>query len=316
MKQYSSFYYCALSLLLIVGLYSTGRAVTQNAALFSLLLNVRSEEMIPSEPSENHNHISPTQTTQHTVPEPEPEAVISFSAEDLDLFGFHDQSGQHPDLEQLLSAPLKWRLNDGRVRVLIVHTHTTESYTGNYEPVEPYRSLEETQNMLAIGDELARVLELGGIQVIHDRTIHDYPDYSGAYQRTRQTIAARLEEYPTVCMVLDLHRDAAAGDDYGALVTQATVGGQSSAQLMFVAGSGFDGWQHNLSLALKLSAQLEREDPGITRPVSLRAKQYNLDLNPGSLLVEVGAAGNTRQEAIIAANALGRAIVELANGSD
>lgn len=315
MKQYSSFYYCVLSLLLIIGLYSTGRAVARNASLFSLLMNIPSEELTPTEPTENHNFTSPTQTTQHAVPELEPEAVISFSPEDVALVQWNDLAGLGPDLGQLLSMPLNWRLDDGQVRVLIVHTHTTESYTGDYQPVEPYRSLEETENMLCIGDEVARVLELGGVRVIHDRNIYDYPDYSGAYQRTRQAIAAHVREYPTICVVLDLHRDAAAGNDYGALVTQATVDGQSSAQLLFVTGSGFNGWQSNLSLALKLHTLLEREDPGITRPISLRAKHYNLDLCPGSLLVEVGAAGNTKQEAIIAANALARAILALAKGS-
>ena len=69
--------------------------------------------------------------------------------------------------------------------------------------------------------------------------------------------------------------------------------------------------QENLSLALKLTALLEAENPGITRPVNLRSQRFNMDLTTGSLLIEVGAAGDTLSEATIAANALARAIVQL-----
>ena len=124
-----------------------------------------------------------------------------------------------------------------------------------------------------------------------------------------------MQEYPEICLVLDLHRDAGVGD-YGSLVTAATVGGQKSAQIMMVVGTDGSGkihpnWQDNLSLALKLSALLERENPGITRNIELREQRFNMDLSPGSLLVEVGAAGNTLQEAKIAANALALAVLEL-----
>ena len=80
-------------------------------------------------------------------------------------------------------------------------------------------------------------------------------------------------------------------------------------------GSYFPNWQENLALGLKLSVLLEQTNPGITRPINLRSQRFNLDLAPGSLLVEVGAAGNTHEEAILAANALAQAILELAHGS-
>jgi stage II sporulation protein P len=82
-------------------------------------------------------------------------------------------------------------------------------------------------------------------------------------------------------------------------------------------GSGLShpGWQENLSLALKLQVQLERLAPGITRPINLRSQRFNQDLSPGALLVEVGAAGNSRAEALRAAEILGEAIASLAGGA-
>ena len=172
--------------------------------------------------------------------------------------------------------------------------------------------------MLSIGDEIARVLEEGGVGVIHDRTLHDYPDYNNSYNLARDTIEGYLEKYPSIQIVLDIHRDASDSPD-GQLVTSAIAGGQRSAQLMMVVGTDAGGnhhpnWQENLSLALKLTALLEQTNPGISRPIDLRKERFNMDLTAGSLLVEVGAAGNTHSEALIAANALAQSILALQGG--
>jgi stage II sporulation protein P len=89
---------------------------------------------------------------------------------------------------------------------------------------------------------------------------------------------------------------------------------------MMVVGTDAGGnyhpqWRSNLALALKLSALLDRRNPGIVRPVHLRSERFNMDLTAGSLIVEVGAAGNTRQEALIALHALAEGVAELAKGS-
>lgn len=216
-----------------------------------------------------------------------------------------------PDLDALLAKPVDISLKSDAPTVLIVHTHATESYAGT----EGYRSLDENENLIAIGEEIARVLRSGGIQVIHDKTYHDHPDYDGSYANARSTIQNYLDEYPSIQMVLDIHRDA-SDSTAGQLITSATVGGQNSAQLMMVVGTDAGGnrhpnWQENLSLALKLSAVLEAENPGIIRPVQLRSERFNMDLTFGSLLIEVGAAGNTQSEALIAANALAQGILAL-----
>lgn len=271
-------------------------------------------------PPEPTNSTFPTQITQQSPPtEDRADAVISFSPEDAQLVSVQSYCDYDPELSGLLTAPLELELTGAAPTVLIIHTHGSESYTGDYEPVEDYRSLDPEQNMIAIGDEVARVLELGGVQVLHDRNIYDYPDYNGAYIAARTAIKEYLAAYPSIRMVLDLHRDAAQVGS-AQLVTAATVGGQDSAQLMLVIGTDAGGnhhpnWEENLALALKLNVVLEQENPGISRPISLRSQRFNMDLTAGSLLVEVGAAGNTLEEALIAANALAEGILILANGS-
>ena len=101
--------------------------------------------------------------------------------------------------------------------------------------------------------------------------------------------------------------------------TTANLGGRTAAQLMIVVGTNcrakHSGWPKNLSLALKLQAQLENQTPGIVRPLNLRPQRFNQDLSPGALLIEVGAAGNTQEEALLAAEELARAIIALAGGT-
>lgn len=247
---------------------------------------------------------------------PKPEKPC-FSGEEVSATDLYNTSGRQPDVAALLETPLDWDLTGGRPTVLILHTHGTESYTPGDEPytaTSSYRTLEEDRNMLSIGDAVTEILEENGIGVIHDREIYDYPSYNGAYVRARAAITDHLARNPSIRLVLDLHRDA-SGTIGKQLRTEAVVDGESAAQLMLVQGTNFDTWQENLSLGLKLQVLLERKNPGIMRPLNLRSQRFNQDLNPGALLVEVGAAGNTRQEALLAARELALAVVSLAEGT-
>ena len=222
-----------------------------------------------------------------------------------------------PDIAALLEKPLTWDLYGTEPTVLIVHTHTTESYTKSgevYEETSSWRTLDENYNMLSIGDRVAQVLEDAGISVLHDRALHDYPSYNGSYTDARASIQEYLDQYPSIQLVLDLHRDA-SGSLYNQLRTAVELDSQTSAQLMIVLGTNYDTYEDNLSLGLKLHVQLERQAPGITRPLQLRASRFNQDLCPGALLVEVGAAGNTHGEALLAAQELAQAVIALAQGS-
>ena len=224
---------------------------------------------------------------------------------------------KEPDIEGLLAKPLEWNLFSDDPSVLILHTHTTESYTKqgeDYKETSSWRTLDENYNMLAVGQLVGSMLEEAGIGVLHHRELQDYPSYNGSYIRARQSIQDILEENSSVRLILDLHRDAAGTDTYQ-MRTQAVVAGEPSAQLMIVIGTNHEDYEENLSLGLKLHVQLEEQWPGIMRPLQLRAQRFNQDLHPGALLIEVGAAGNSHQEARIAAEKLAQAIVALAKGT-
>lgn len=233
--------------------------------------------------------------------------------------------GYRPDLAALLQKPLSWELASGEPTVLILHSHATESYTmqpgEDYDRWGSYRTTDTDYNMVSIGDALAALLEAGGITVLHDRQLHDNPSYSSAYSNSYRSVQAYLEEYPSIRVVLDLHRDAALNADGSQYATSAMVDGQKSAQVMFVVGTNATGgkhpdWQENLAVALKLQVLMEKRAPGITRTTCLRGQTFNHELSPGAMIVEVGTAGNTRQEALRAVPILAEAIFALAYGAN
>lgn len=254
---------------------------------------------------------------QPQVAETEP---VAFTTEDAALISIDDDCGLDPDVEALLTEPLDWDLTGEGPRVLILHSHTTESYAqteDRYEETSAYRTLDPEHNMIALGQTVAAILEEAGIGVLHDTAFHDYPSYNGSYTHAAASTRDYLEQYPTIELILDLHRDAAETAS-GQLVTSCAVGGQRAAQLMFVLGTdvrlNHPDWQRNLSLALKLQVLLERENPGICRSMDLSKNRYNQHLGDRALLIEIGAAGNTLAEAHLAARELAEAIVQLAGG--
>ena len=205
--------------------------------------------------------------------------------------------------------------------MLIIHTHASESYkkTENYTESSAYRTLNKNYNMVSIGAYVAKLLKKEGISVLHDKTIYDYPSYNGSYIAAREGIEKHLKENPSICFVLDIHRDAMQNSDGTQIGTTVKTKNGTASQLMLVVGTDAGGmrhpnWQDNLSLAVKLHAQLEQLQPGICRPISLRGQRFNQDLSPGGALVEVGAAGNTRKQALLAAEYLAEAIAALAYG--
>ena len=255
------------------------------------------------------------ETPPPSIPEVTEAPLPAFSGEEeIDLYY---AVRKNPDIEELLAKPLEWNLFGEEPAVLILHTHTTESYTRqgeDYKESSAWRTLDPAYNMLGIGSLVAEILEDAGIRVIRVEDLHDYPSYSGSYIRARQSVRDILKEHPGIQLVLDLHRDA-AGEGGKQLRTLAKVEGEDSAQLMVVIGTNHDAYEENLSLGLKLHVQLENQNPGIMRPLQLRTQRFNQDLSSGALLIEVGAAGNNHREAKLAAQQLAEAIVALARGT-
>ncbi len=292
-------------------------ATLSGPKMASVLLSIGTGR-IPSattRPQHGTAQSSPTEPTQHSF------STVVFSREDIAGISFRNSSGRSVDREALLQMPLQWELTGDAPTVLILHTHATESYknTEHYTESSSYRTLDRNYNMVSIGAHLAAILEAYGIRVIHDTTLHDNPSYDNSYNNSRATIDRHLAENPSIQMVIDLHRDAiedSNGNQVGSTVS--TPLGES-AQMMMVMGSDAGGfphpdWKENLALAAKLQALLERQASGVCKPINLRSQRYNQDTCSGALLIEMGAAGNTRQEALVAAELLARAIIALSHG--
>ena len=205
---------------------------------------------------------------------------------------------------------------DGTPMVLIYHTHTTESFvsekTGTYTDGFNFRTTEPDKNMVMVGDAIAEQLAAAGIGVVHAREIHDFPVWSGSYDNSAATVRSILAEYPSICIALDIHRDALGeGDAVAAPV--ADISGKQSAQIMIISGCddgtmGMPEYRKNFHFASKLQQTAERMFPGFTRPILFDYRKYNQDLTQGSLLIEVGSQGNTLEEVRFAGELTGKAL--------
>lgn len=210
-------------------------------------------------------------------------------------------------------------------KVLIVHTHGSEAYTmpegQSYESSGDCRTTDPDFNVVRVGDELARVLEDAGIEVLHDTTLHDYPEYSGAYGRSQQSAEKAIAEHPAISLVLDIHRDAISDADGSPYKVVSNVAGVNAAQMSFIIGTDGGGlehphWEENLKFAAALQQLILEDYPTLMRPVSVRNSRYNQHVSPGALLVEVGAAGNSLDEALLSARLLGKALAGLFTAPD
>ena len=231
------------------------------------------------------------------------------TAEDAELVSVRNMAGAIYDPEALLTESLDFPLSDEPM-ILIVHTHATEAYTpadgDDYSAAGAYRTTDTDHNIVRVGQALAQRLNDNGIPTLHDTTLHDVPGYNDAYERAAAVISRYLEEYPSIRMVIDVHRDAALDENGSEVAVNCSIGDREAAQMMLVmgtdaAGLEHPGWQGNLSMALKLQAWCEKTSPGCFRPLQLRAERYNQYLTPYSILLEVGAAGNTLRQALCSA---------------
>ena len=205
-------------------------------------------------------------------------------------------------------------------QVLIYHTHATEGYEpadrGYFDTAGTWRSTDLSENMASVGDVICAVLKENGIGVIHDTTLHDDPSYKGSYQRSAVTIKKHLKENPTIKICLDIHRDAIEPSETEIIKPTAVIDGKKAAQIMIISGCD-DGTMNmpnffeNLRFAAALADKMQELYPGLCRPVLFDYRKYNMDLSPGLLLIEIGATGNTLDEAKYSAELLANALVAL-----
>ena len=210
--------------------------------------------------------------------------------------------------------------HNDKPQVLIMHTHATEGFekdTEYYDKNYNSRTTSEAENIISVGNEIEKQLSAAGIKVLHDKTLHDYPSYNGSYDRSAKTVKAYLKKYPSIKVVLDIHRDAI--ERSGSRLSCVTaIDGKDAAQVMIISGCddgtmNYPKWKENLRFAARLQNEMEALFPGLTRPVMLCYRRYNQNLTTGSLLIEIGSHGNTLSEAQYSGELVGKSLVSLFN---
>lgn len=206
------------------------------------------------------------------------------------------------DAESLLDKDISLDMSTGGYKVLIYHTHSSESFVDS-------RSGEVDDTVIGLGDKLAEVLtETYGIPVYHDTTEYDMMtgvlDRNASYDYSREGVAAILEAHPEIEVMIDLHRDGVPDDVH--LVTD--VNGRPTAQIMLIngmcrdeAGNDVDYWHNdnkvdNMAFALQTYLAGRANYGDIMRKIYISTSRYNMDLMPHAMLAEIGAQTNTVEE--------------------
>lgn len=233
---------------------------------------------------------------------------------------FNNKTDYTLDGQQLLDSGSSIKIDSDGPQVLIIHTHGSESYTPSGDDVyvesDPSRTEDTNYNMVRIGNELADIFEKNGIEVIHDTTLYDYPSYTGSYNRSLEAMEKYLEEYPSIKIVLDIHRDALEGEGTRYKTVAKIDGVDACSQIMLVVGTDYNGlehpkWRENLAFATMLQKAASDEYPTLMRPLTVSGSRYNQHTTTGSLIIEVGTNGNTLQEALTAIRLFGETASEV-----
>ena len=169
--------------------------------------------------------------------------------------------------------------------IAIYHTHTDESYI----PTDGAATKTGAGSILMVGDVFAQRLTSLGYQVYHNKTLHE-PHDANAYQRSRRTFMSLLKNNPNA--IFDIHRDSAPLNIY-----QTSINGQSAAKILLVVGRQNQNRQTTLNYAQTIKAAADAKYKGLVRGIFIGQGNYNQDLDPRTILLEVGTQYNTRETA-------------------
>lgn len=227
-----------------------------------------------------------------------------------------------PNIKKLLAEGSDLKIKDkSKPTILVYHSHTTEAYSlldlGYYIKSDS-RSKDIGKNVVRVGDELVKYLEKAGFSVIHDTEIHD-TDYNSSYDSSRKTIEKYLEEYPSIEVTIDLHRDDITYSNKTKVKPTATINGKKAARMMIISGceysrvKNFPDWEYNLRFDLAVQNKVNEMYAGLMRPILFSERKYNMYETHNSFLLEIGTDANTLDEACYSARMFGKALGELLN---
>lgn len=306
-------------------------ALLITAFAFSGVWLTKSQKKDPSPSEQTADRLE--QTLPPTVQEPsvtEEQSPIFIPTGAIPVVDFHDSSAGSfrndteycPDTEQLKAMEDHLSINSSAPTVLVLHTHASEAYLKSNVPYLEgrvgdliYSDVQEN-TVVAVGKAFCEELNARGIVTVHCAENHgEEGTLRNAYTHAAKCIRAYLERYPTIQCVIDLHRDGILTAE-GELVRTVSNDESSLAQVMAIVGTDGNGtdcpeWENNLSLALRLFDRMERHHPGTCRAVQLRRSSYNQELAHRMLLLEIGSAGNTVEEACATARVTAATLAEL-----
>lgn len=267
---------------------------TENLATENIEQNTEIENETQENTETNTQEILENVETQIVTQNPISE---SFNSE---INGVKIKNETSFDISNIMETALEINKNN----ILIFHTHTCESYTPSekyqYQQTGNFRTTDLNYTVARVGDELSNYLLGFGFNVYHDKTYHDYPAYSGSYNRSLATVQNALKTNPSD-IIIDLHRDAIGSiSNYDPSVK---IGEDVAAQVMFVIGTNGGGlnhpnWKQNLKFAIEVQQKANEMYPGLFKPIILRNSRYNQHLGKAACIIEVGATGNTLDQCL------------------
>ncbi|MBS3947953.1 MAG: stage II sporulation protein P [Dethiobacter sp.] len=199
----------------------------------------------------------------------------------LDGLGLGVQPVQQPAAENegLEPAPAPRRL------IGIYFTHNAEAFV----PSDGKAFVVPKGGIHGVGRVFAENLEAKNVRVVLDETLH-LPHDRGAYRRSRATTERLLAKGPDV--IFDVHRDAAPRHVYAE-----QIGNEWVTQVKFVVGRQNPNMEVTRQFALDLKRVADMVHPNLIKGIFLARGNYNQDLSPFNLLLEVGAHTNSREAA-------------------
>lgn len=191
------------------------------------------------------------------------------------------------------------------VLVGIYHTHNGESYTGDGGPERKAGN----GDVVTVGTALQAALAKNGVQAVQSTTVHDSVDFMKAYVHSAETVGKMMKDYPSLQLLLDVHRD---GLPPGVSKSTVNIKGKEAAKILIVIGKVNPHWQKNAELAKELIALGEQKYPGLfVNEISYADDaRYNQHFSNGGLLLEFGSQLNTLGEAKVSAEAAAEVIGE------
>lgn len=211
-------------------------------------------------------------------------------------------------------------ITNKNAKVLIYHTHITESYAKSdnftYTESTVFRTEEMGKNVSHIGSMLKDELTKSGIFVTHDTTNFEPPKLGTAYSRSLVMLENRIKTDGEYDIYIDIHRDA-----YDLENDVIVVDGKRIAKVMLVVGTGqgnngkpilpLPDYKSNYAFAKQITDNINSLCSGLAKDVRVNKSRYNQHISTKAILIEMGYTGNNMEEVENAVPYVAKAISQM-----